>query len=249
MKRHFRLFAMQTKLRIFKHGHGSTKTKCRQLSVHEALHFLDFLLVLFEPFVGGLAHPLVDCCLADAVSHLPTMKRHFRLFAMQTKLRIFKHGHGSTKTNPLVDCCLADAELEGANCLCHLCNLSITLSCRHLVLVEKMQRLMEENKMVSECKIRQLQTENDALRMHLKLADAELEGANCLCHLCNLSITLSCRHLVLVDPCQEYQQKVEKMQRLMEENKMVSECKIRQLQTENDALDHDWVVDSHPPRT
>ncbi|KAJ5697490.1 hypothetical protein N7488_011174 [Penicillium malachiteum] len=36
--------------------------------------------------------------------------------------------------------------------------------------VEKLQRLMEENKMVSECKIRQLQTENEALRMHLKLA-------------------------------------------------------------------------------
>ncbi|KAH8705363.1 kinesin-like protein [Talaromyces proteolyticus] len=36
--------------------------------------------------------------------------------------------------------------------------------------VEKMQRLMEENKMVSECKIRQLQTENEALRNHLKLA-------------------------------------------------------------------------------
>lgn len=36
--------------------------------------------------------------------------------------------------------------------------------------VEKMQRLMEENKMVSECKIKQLQTENEALRNHLKLA-------------------------------------------------------------------------------
>ncbi|KAL4816923.1 P-loop containing nucleoside triphosphate hydrolase protein [Aspergillus spinulosporus] len=35
--------------------------------------------------------------------------------------------------------------------------------------VEKLQRLMEENKMVSECKIRQLQTENEALRNHLKL--------------------------------------------------------------------------------
>lgn len=36
--------------------------------------------------------------------------------------------------------------------------------------VEKLQRLMEETKMVSECKIRQLQTENEALRNHLKLA-------------------------------------------------------------------------------
>lgn len=36
--------------------------------------------------------------------------------------------------------------------------------------VEQMQRLMEETKMVSECKIRQLRTENEALRMHLKLA-------------------------------------------------------------------------------
>lgn len=36
--------------------------------------------------------------------------------------------------------------------------------------VEKMQRLMEETKMVSECKIRQLKTENEALRNHLKLA-------------------------------------------------------------------------------
>lgn len=36
--------------------------------------------------------------------------------------------------------------------------------------VEKLQRLMEETKMVSECKIRQLQTENEALRLHLRLA-------------------------------------------------------------------------------
>lgn len=36
--------------------------------------------------------------------------------------------------------------------------------------VEKMQQLMEETKMVSECKIRQLKTENEALRNHLKLA-------------------------------------------------------------------------------
>ncbi|KAK2749465.1 Kinesin [Myotisia sp. PD_48] len=36
--------------------------------------------------------------------------------------------------------------------------------------VTKMQQLMEETKMVSECKIRQLQTENEALRLHLKLA-------------------------------------------------------------------------------
>jgi hypothetical protein len=42
--------------------------------------------------------------------------------------------------------------------------------------VEKMQRLMEENKMVSECKIRQLQAENDALRMHLKLAVESLKN-------------------------------------------------------------------------
>ncbi|KAJ6139735.1 hypothetical protein N7471_006221 [Penicillium samsonianum] len=42
--------------------------------------------------------------------------------------------------------------------------------------VEKMQRLMEENQMVSECKIRQLQTENDALRMHLKLAVESLKN-------------------------------------------------------------------------
>ena len=36
--------------------------------------------------------------------------------------------------------------------------------------VTNMQRLMEETKMVAECKIRQLQTENEALRLHLKLA-------------------------------------------------------------------------------
>ncbi|KAJ6144896.1 hypothetical protein N7470_008791 [Penicillium chermesinum] len=36
--------------------------------------------------------------------------------------------------------------------------------------VATMQRLMEETKMVSECKIRQLQTENESLRRHLKLA-------------------------------------------------------------------------------
>ncbi|KAJ5101899.1 hypothetical protein NUU61_004121 [Penicillium alfredii] len=42
--------------------------------------------------------------------------------------------------------------------------------------VDKMQRLMEETKMVSECKIRQLQTENEALRMHLKLALESLKN-------------------------------------------------------------------------
>ncbi|CAL5870804.1 uncharacterized protein PFLUO_LOCUS5044 [Penicillium psychrofluorescens] len=42
--------------------------------------------------------------------------------------------------------------------------------------VEKMQRLMEETKMVGECKIRQLQTENEALRMHLKLALESLKN-------------------------------------------------------------------------
>lgn len=36
--------------------------------------------------------------------------------------------------------------------------------------VTNMQRLMEETKMVAECKIRQLQTENEALRLHLRLA-------------------------------------------------------------------------------
>ncbi|PLB44334.1 kinesin family protein [Aspergillus steynii IBT 23096] len=36
--------------------------------------------------------------------------------------------------------------------------------------VEKLQRMQEETKMVSECKIKQLQTENEALRNHLKLA-------------------------------------------------------------------------------
>lgn len=36
--------------------------------------------------------------------------------------------------------------------------------------VEQLQRLMEDTKMVSESKIRQLQTENEALRNHLKLA-------------------------------------------------------------------------------
>ncbi|PGH27686.1 hypothetical protein AJ80_00701 [Polytolypa hystricis UAMH7299] len=42
--------------------------------------------------------------------------------------------------------------------------------------VAKMQQLMEETKMVSECKIRQLQTENEALRLHLKLALESLKN-------------------------------------------------------------------------
>ncbi|KAL1966880.1 hypothetical protein VTN77DRAFT_3845 [Rasamsonia byssochlamydoides] len=42
--------------------------------------------------------------------------------------------------------------------------------------VDKLQRLMEETKMVSECKIRQLQTENEALRTHLKLALESLKN-------------------------------------------------------------------------
>ncbi|KAL2000518.1 hypothetical protein VTN02DRAFT_2958 [Thermoascus thermophilus] len=42
--------------------------------------------------------------------------------------------------------------------------------------VEKLQRLMEETKMVSECKIRRLQTENEALRNHLKLALESLKN-------------------------------------------------------------------------
>lgn len=36
--------------------------------------------------------------------------------------------------------------------------------------VDKMQRLMQETRQVSECKIKSLQTENEALRLHLKLA-------------------------------------------------------------------------------
>ncbi|KAI9760863.1 MAG: hypothetical protein M4579_001364 [Chaenotheca gracillima] len=36
--------------------------------------------------------------------------------------------------------------------------------------VDTMQRLMEENRQVSDCKIRSLQTQNEALRRHLKLA-------------------------------------------------------------------------------
>lgn len=42
--------------------------------------------------------------------------------------------------------------------------------------VEKMQRLMQETRQVSDCKIRQLQTENDALRLHLKLALESLKN-------------------------------------------------------------------------
>ncbi|KAJ9216023.1 hypothetical protein DTO166G4_2267 [Paecilomyces variotii] len=42
--------------------------------------------------------------------------------------------------------------------------------------VDKMQRLMEETKMVADCKIRQLQTENEALRIHLKLALESLKN-------------------------------------------------------------------------
>jgi len=42
--------------------------------------------------------------------------------------------------------------------------------------VEKMQRLMEETRQVSECKIRALMTENEALRLHLKLAVESLKN-------------------------------------------------------------------------
>lgn len=42
--------------------------------------------------------------------------------------------------------------------------------------VEKMQRLMEENRQVSECKIKQLMTQNEALRLHLKLAVDSLKN-------------------------------------------------------------------------
>ena len=42
--------------------------------------------------------------------------------------------------------------------------------------VEKLQRLMEETKMVGDCKIRQLETENEALRMHLKLVLESLKN-------------------------------------------------------------------------
>lgn len=42
--------------------------------------------------------------------------------------------------------------------------------------VDKMQRLMEETRLVSESKIRQLQTENEALRLHLKLAVESLKN-------------------------------------------------------------------------
>jgi len=42
--------------------------------------------------------------------------------------------------------------------------------------VEKMQRLMEETRQVSECKIKALQTQNEALRLHLKLAVDSLKN-------------------------------------------------------------------------
>ena len=42
--------------------------------------------------------------------------------------------------------------------------------------VDKMQRLMEETRQVSECKIRALQTQNEALRLHLKLAVDSLKN-------------------------------------------------------------------------
>lgn len=42
--------------------------------------------------------------------------------------------------------------------------------------VEKMQRLMEETQMVNKSKIQQLQTENEALRLHLKLALESLKN-------------------------------------------------------------------------
>ncbi|KZF26621.1 kinesin family protein [Xylona heveae TC161] len=42
--------------------------------------------------------------------------------------------------------------------------------------VEKIQRLMEEDRQISECKIRALQTENEALRLHLKLAVESLKN-------------------------------------------------------------------------
>lgn len=42
--------------------------------------------------------------------------------------------------------------------------------------VEKMQRLMQETRQVSECKIKSLQTENEALRLHLKLAVESLRN-------------------------------------------------------------------------
>lgn len=42
--------------------------------------------------------------------------------------------------------------------------------------VEKMQRLMEETKQISECKIKSLQTQNEALRLHLKLAVESLKN-------------------------------------------------------------------------
>lgn len=42
--------------------------------------------------------------------------------------------------------------------------------------VDKMQRLMEETRQVSECKIRALITENEALRLHLKLAVESLKN-------------------------------------------------------------------------
>lgn len=42
--------------------------------------------------------------------------------------------------------------------------------------VERMQRLMQEDRQVSDCKIRALQMENEALRLHLKLAVESLKN-------------------------------------------------------------------------
>ncbi|KAF3908561.1 hypothetical protein ABW21_db0207915 [Orbilia brochopaga] len=42
--------------------------------------------------------------------------------------------------------------------------------------VDRMQQLMEENRQIAECKIRSLQTQNDALKLHLKLALESLKN-------------------------------------------------------------------------
>lgn len=42
--------------------------------------------------------------------------------------------------------------------------------------VEKMQRKMEEARQVAECKIKALQTQNEALRLHLRLAVESLKN-------------------------------------------------------------------------
>ncbi|RYO88070.1 hypothetical protein DL762_003955 [Monosporascus cannonballus] len=85
--------------------------------------------------------------------HVSAAQRDAQLSAMADEIRRLQLSVGESRRREARDAQEAEDRLD-----------------EYQAQVSKMQRLMEEQKLVAESKIRSLQTENEALRLHLKLA-------------------------------------------------------------------------------